>query len=395
MSEGRIPEETIEQARALDIHAVAQRYGFTGRAGATGEAVGACPGCGGSDRFSVNIRRNIWRCWQGSGDPIGGDAVALVQHVEQCSFPRAIEILIGDLSRLVPKAQPEPDPQEANAFREKERQRAYDLWREGLPILRAGLQVVGYLELRALDATLAMMPGAHCREHPDMPYWIQVDTGRSDPRGKPVLKWKVIHRGPAMLWPIVSPQGRFMGLHATWIDLTTPRGKAEIFDPATGEALPSKKVRGSQKGGRIVLRTSDSGLGAVGEGIESVLSWHVYDGRDAGLECAINLGNLAGKAERTFAHPTLRHARRDGREIPVRVPGPEPKQSADPATLWQPPASWQGLTLIGDGDSEPIATGAAMQRAEARLRRPDLAVLTDWPAAGHDFNSMRMKGLLR
>ena len=51
-----------------------------------------------------------------------------------------------------------------------------------------------------------------------------------------------IHRGPALLGAIIGPNGRFAGVHATWIDLGTASGKAEIVHPTTGEVLPAKKV---------------------------------------------------------------------------------------------------------------------------------------------------------
>lgn len=391
MTGDRIPQDLVEKAGALDVAALAERYGFA-KAHGRGETVGPCPGCGGDDRFSVNAAKNIWRCRQGGGEPVGGDAIALVQHVEQCSFRRAIEILLGDLDGLVPRADPKKARKDAADFREEERARAFDLWRAARPFPDGGA-VAGYLRARALDPALARMPGAHCREHGDLPFWHHVRVGGEDRFGKPMKAWRVIHRGPAMVWPIQAADGRFLGLHATWIDLAAAKAKAEIFDPDTGEQLPAKKVRGSQKGGRIVLRDvlARSPHAAAGEGVESCLSWHAERGLDVSLDCAVNLNNLAGRAARTFAHPMKRIARRDGRHMPVRVPGPEPREDDDPALLYAPHAGVEQLTLIGDGDSDPIVTHAAMQRAEARLARPGTAIAVDWPPAGHDFNSHRME----
>ncbi|MEO3997204.1 DNA primase [Mesorhizobium sp. CAU 1732] len=385
----RIPQEAIEQARAFDVRALAERYGFRARASATGEAVGPCPGCGGTDRFSVNGRKNIWRCRQGAGDLIGGDAIALIQHVENCSFLKAVEILLGDLSSILPRVDSGKAEADQNVFREKERRRAFNLWRDGRPFRDNG-PVGAYLAARAIDPRLARMPGAHCREHGDFPYWHHVDVGPGPSGGSATKEWRIVHRGPAMLWPITALDGHFLGLHVTWLDASGPKGKAEIFEPATGEELPSKKVRGSQKGGRIVLRClKPNDSAAVGEGVESSLSWFdLADRPDVGVYAAVNLHNIAGRAARTFAHPTAKITRRDGRMIPVRVPGPDPRPGDDQSELFSPDPATRRLTLIGDADSDPIATQAAMRRATTRLTRNDLAVVTDWPPAGCDFNSL-------
>jgi hypothetical protein len=400
----RIPDEAVDKARAIDVASVATRYGFAKAIPATGEAVGPCPGCGGRDRFSVSRSKNIWRCRQGGGDPIGGDAIALVEHVERCSFRRAVEILTGDLAGVKAR-ETAPDPAAENEFREKERRRAYQLWREGSAFPDGG-PVAGYLAGRGIDPAYARMAGAFCREHADMPYWhhfpdtAPVLPGRQRGKGE----WRVIHRGPAMLWPIQARDGRFLGLHATWLDPRGDKGKAEIVHPETGEMLPAKKVRGSKKGGRIVLRDvikRAPGV-AVGEGVESVLSWFLLRERDVSIETSVDLGNLAGRAARTVAHPTRKIERRDGRMMPVRVPGPEPLEGEDPSTLWAPHPGASFLILIADGDSDAFATHAAMLRARARLTGSlaprsvggsalsGAEITTDWPPDGRDFNALLM-----
>lgn len=396
MSEGRIPQEVIDKARAFDVMALAQRYGFTGRhRGEHGEAVGPCPGCGGKDRFAVSPRKNVWSCRQGGGDPIGGDAVELVRHVEQVSFPRAIEILTGDLSTIVAKpVDTSKAAAEENVFREKERLRAFNLWREGRAFGDRGA-VAAYLLGRGLDIGLARLSGAHCREHDDFPYWHHVETAPAAGGGTATRQWRIIHRGPAMLWPITAMDGHFLGLHVTWLDPSGPKGKAEVFDPVTGEQLPAKKVRGSKKGGRIVLRDvrrrePDAG---AGEGVETVLSWAVIRGFAGSLYSSIDLGNLAGRAARTIAHPTLKIKRRDNRMMPVRTPGPDPHPDDDPARLFAPHPGTERLFLLGDGDSDPFATKAAMQRAQARFTASGIDAPIDWAPAPHDFNSMLMHSL--
>lgn len=388
----KFPDEVIAQACDTDIAWLAQGYGFAGRASTTGEVVGPCPGCGGTDRFSLNTKLNVWRCRQGGGDPIGGDPIALVMHCEDVSFRRAVKTLVnGDA--VTPRARPAADTATVdNEFREKERRRAYELWREGYPFPDSGA-VATYLAGRAIDPALARLPGAHCRQHDDFPFWQPYVDGPVLPGRKGKVKFRVIHRGPAMLWPILAC-GHFLGLHATWLDPAGPKGKAEIFCPDTGEQLPAKKVRGSKKGGAIVLRdrVKASDEAAAGEGIESALSWlSIHDGFAGSLYSAVDLGNLAGRAARSMAHPTLKQKRRDDRVIALRVPGPEPRLDDDQSLLFSPHPGIERLLLLGDGDSDPIVTRAAMQRALARLESTGIDCMIEWPPAPHDFNSLLMQ----
>jgi putative DNA primase/helicase len=48
----------IERARQADLLDVAQRFGALKRVGVS-EYVGPCPVCGGKDRFSVNIKKQL------------------------------------------------------------------------------------------------------------------------------------------------------------------------------------------------------------------------------------------------------------------------------------------------------------------------------------------------
>jgi CHC2 zinc finger/Toprim domain len=86
-----IDAEALRAARDTPIGAIASEHGLKlRRLGA--ERVGACPCCGGTDRFSLNIRKQIFNC-RGCGGK--GDVIALVQHIEGVSFVEAVERLIG------------------------------------------------------------------------------------------------------------------------------------------------------------------------------------------------------------------------------------------------------------------------------------------------------------
>lgn len=56
------------------------------------ELIGPCPVCGGTDRFAINISKQVWNC---RGCSKGGDAIAFVMHVDRCASRTAIETLTG------------------------------------------------------------------------------------------------------------------------------------------------------------------------------------------------------------------------------------------------------------------------------------------------------------
>jgi DNA primase len=51
------------------------------------ELVGPCPVCGGTDRFSVSINKQVWNC---RGCSKGGDVIALMMHLDGSTFLAAI-----------------------------------------------------------------------------------------------------------------------------------------------------------------------------------------------------------------------------------------------------------------------------------------------------------------
>jgi hypothetical protein len=71
------------------------------------ERCGPCPVCGGTDRFSINVNKQVWNC---RGCSTGGDVIALVQHIDGGSFMEAVETLAGPASRLAAKRQPKAAP---------------------------------------------------------------------------------------------------------------------------------------------------------------------------------------------------------------------------------------------------------------------------------------------
>jgi hypothetical protein len=56
------------------------------------ELIGPCPMCGGTDRFGVNINKQLFNC---RGCSRGGDVIALVQHLDGGTFTEAVATLTG------------------------------------------------------------------------------------------------------------------------------------------------------------------------------------------------------------------------------------------------------------------------------------------------------------
>ena len=399
-------DDWVERARAVTCRAELERRGLW-RARMLGDAGVPCPGCGGTDRFAVNVKKNLWTCRK-SGT--GGDAIALVGHVDGASFLVAVEILTGEpqpdaagesrderaarVARLERRAKAEAEKArrsaaESETYRQREREEAWQLWRRGRPI--AGTPAEAYLARRGLVAPAE----AKLRFAPDAAYFaVVVENGRNRNRA--------IHVGPALLAAIQGPGGHFLGLHRTWLDLDhgDADGKAVIRD-AAGERLAAKKVRGSKRGGTIRLaghpaesaapRTARRSI--MGEGIETTLSaWMALRPEErAGTEfsAAVDLGNMAGKAAGRLPHPTETKVDTVGRVRRVFVADAVPAADDDTPLIGLP-ESVEELILLGDGDSDAFATGLAMQRAGTRFADgyPGVTVRLAMARAGLDFNAM-------
>lgn len=349
--------------------------------------VGPCPACGGTDRFFINRVKNYFACRKGG---TAGDAIDLVEYVDGVEFLDACSRLTGE---PIPDREAEgPDPAvmaareaarrearlhreaEAARYREKARAEAFDLWSRGRSAV--GTSVEAYLSARRLPFLSVV------RWLPDVAYWSEGADGKTT----------VLHSGPVMLAAVQRPDGKFGAVHVTWIDPARPGRKARIARPGSDELLPAKKVRGAKKGGAIRLRTPDGARRMViGEGIETTASVMLAERRvDTAYWSAVDLGNLGGRASGSLAHPHLTRVDSAGRERAVRYAGPDPDMTDDEAFV--PPAGISELVLLGDGDSERIATEAALTRGARRAMRlcPGLVAKIAFAPAGADFNDVLM-----
>jgi phage/plasmid primase-like uncharacterized protein len=203
-----IPAIDIERARSIRIEDEIARRNITLKlVGA--ERIGPCPVCGGRDRFSINIRKQVFNC-RGA---VGGDVIDLVQHLDGCDFVNAVRSLIGDgLRRQTAKAKPE----ERDGYKDDQRNLAWAeaIWRETLPL---GRDAIAYFARRSIDINQVPKHGG-LRFHPRCPWRGGTEPciiGRfttalgDEPRGilrRPITGEKAITLGPMSgcvirLWP--------------------------------------------------------------------------------------------------------------------------------------------------------------------------------------------------
>lgn len=357
----------LADAKAIPIERVAEMLEITGLRRAGVERTGPCPQCGGDDRFSINTRKGLFNCRICGGH---GDQIELVAWLRGTDFRGALDWLCGP-SQVLTEAERAARARkaaeaEARRARESEKYRrdartaAWRLWSEG--VNANGTPVRAYLARRGIPEDRFPVLPASLRYHPDCPYMVQ--DGRS---------WREAWRGPAMLAAVQGKDGRFIGLHRTWIDPDRPNGKAEIVDPATGEALKAKKTLGSVKGGAIRLLTPATAMKlVVGEGIETTLSALIAGNPACAYWAGVSLGNMAGHAQ---SGPGLRYS-----GLP---------DMAD-AEAFVPPAWVREMILIQDGDSEPRLTRAKLLcgARRAMASRPGLVARIVRAPEGKDLNDV-------
>ncbi|MCO6386366.1 primase-helicase zinc-binding domain-containing protein [Aliihoeflea sp. 40Bstr573] len=398
-------DELVERARGVSIEDAAPLLGlkFSGK---RFEHAQPCPVCGGTDTFAFNTQKNKWNCRAGGVG--GGDALGLAGHILELDLKRRatfLEACSAVTGLAVPDIAEREEPAEREArlkrledlrmqhyeevaarhasqrdYRERERERARGIYRAAGPI--EGTLASDYLRARGCG----MAPGGWLRFQVALSYWHG-----NDERGHSLE----LYSGPGMVAPFIDAAGIVIGCHQTWIDLRQgPKFRPRLVDPETRAALPTKKMRGSKKGGVIPLAGDPSAerwLGA--EGIENTLAFARWEEvrADTFYFAAGDLGNLAGPAEpkSRFAHPTLTKPDRNGVERPVMIPGPVPAaQKDDEPDAMVVPDHVGELVLLADADSERVFTASAMARAKARHAREGRLIPVVWPRPGTDFAAM-------
>jgi Toprim domain/CHC2 zinc finger len=99
-----LPAHAVEAARGASFIQAYQGLGLTLKRVNASELAGPCPRCGGTDRFSINTKLQVWNC-RGCVKG-GGDAISLLSHVRALGFREAVEDLTGE--RAVERPAPAP-----------------------------------------------------------------------------------------------------------------------------------------------------------------------------------------------------------------------------------------------------------------------------------------------
>lgn len=194
---------------------------------------GPCPLCGGKDRFRFDDK-------DGSGSYICGQCGAGVgiillrkqhgwDHATAC---REVDKIIGT---EVPRSTPQPSRRYVTDRRRADLDRVLAEARDRSIIER-------YLRGRGLSTVPVVLRG-----HADLPYFD--DDGR------------LIGRYPAMVAPVLGPDGRLQSLHRTYITDAVPKGERKKLMPVVETA----------KGAAVRLFDHDKALG-IGEGIETSIA---------------------------------------------------------------------------------------------------------------------------
>jgi putative DNA primase/helicase len=361
------------------------------------EHVGPCPMCGGgsqvkgkrrvADGFAVNPAKRVFNCRRGG---VGGDVIAMVMHTLGVPFHAACELITGEpppargsvISEETRKKSEELQAEAAererrrieddNIYRAREIRTVRDIYDRAHPFAGSSAEI--YAGLRGLTFPPAPADRAapiKCVEA--MPYHVDKET--------------IVHRGPAMVAPIINGNREFQGLHFTYLDLAQEKGKLQLEHE--GELLDAKKSRGSKYGNFVPLcgPTAPECL-VIGEAIEKTVAVYMAlasTGRDlaaCAFWSACDLGNLAGRAVSSVIHPTLK-SEKTGR--PIKVPGGAPDLTVPAIDI---PESVTDLVLLGDSTSDPFSTRLAMTRAAVRYAMPGRTVRIAWAPDGADFDDL-------
>lgn len=398
----------VEEAKLVTISDCLPLLNLSTPKGGKAEYVGPCPISGGKDRFSYNTQKNVWNC-RGCG--MGGHgALSLAGHVlglnleTRDNFLAACSAILGRpipdgkapeteaqkrdreerLAKRIEKAkQAEAEKQKrAEYYRKKEQQKAANKWHNAVLLEKTRFNL--YIERRCGGA-LSVWP---LRLIENEPYF------HGDEK---------IFSCAAMVAPFVAANGKIIGCHLTWLDLENPpKYRPYLINAKTAEKLPTKKMRGSKKGGLIPLRgftykhgqflaASNRTRMVVGEGIETVLAMRLAEEErnDTIYAAAGDLGNLTGPADpkSRFAHPTLENIDKNGNKRPCFVAGPIPLKTNEGQSIWVPDHV-TNLILIADSDSEPVMTASAMARAKSRFAKDGRKITVLWPPLGMDVADM-------
>ena len=303
-------EAWVQRARDADILEVARQNGAALKRAGAAEWAGPCPVCGGDDRFSINTKDRVFNC-RGA---IGGDVIALVEHVTGLDFIGACEAITGE-----PPPKGEGRPYDEQAEREWRRERA-DEQRDRAIEREAQDNSELADAIRRSTAYFERLPSAFDtladeyldRRRIDLRHWRDADL-RFDPacryRGYASPsdgELSDLGEFPAMIAALKDVHGSITGIHRTYLDLSSPK---KLVPPGDRARNAAKKAAGIA-GGSLIWLTKPAPYLVTGEGIETTCSaFYLGIGGDGfGYAAAYSLGNMCGGSTGTTPHPSRKQA---------------------------------------------------------------------------------------
>lgn len=371
-------DEWVQRARDADIADVAVRLGARLKK-AGRDFHGPCPACGGTDRFIITpAQTEPGKRWMCRGAE-GGDVIAMTMHVMGCDFLGAVEWITGqpapsgkggtyidqDVQRE--RRAEREDRRRASIQQEKQEgkrkmQSAQELWDSAVPLI--GSPGEAYFRARGIHVRADLFQDI--RFAPSLEYmgYKSPETDELDSLGS----------FPCVIAAMRNIDGAITAAHRTYL---SPRANAKLTPPGDQTRNKAKKVMGRPQGSMIRLGLLGPDI-AIGEGIETTLSWfQMYDGpTDYSLAAAYSLDNISGGSTGTVPHPTI-----PGRTIRNGIPDMDRPGAILPDMI-------EHVTIIGDGDSDGPMTRAALLTAARRWRARGKQVDLSMAAPGKDFNDM-------
>jgi DNA primase len=227
-------------ARAVPIETVAVRHGIKLKRQSRYELHGACPGCGGTDRFFVSTRKQLFHC-RGCGAT--GDVIDLVEFLHNCPFREAREILISA-----------PPTTGTITFDRAERKKRDAEHVERMVTISRRV----WREATALTGTMGELFLRDVRH-------ISLDAWPPTLRFHPQLAYGPLSEGrffPGIVCPVQNQAGQFRGIWRIFLN------------PATGDKAPVEAPRlglGEIAGGGVRLTPVGAEV-VLGEGVETMLA---------------------------------------------------------------------------------------------------------------------------
>lgn len=392
-------EDWISRAREANPLEVAQSLGAKLRRQGV-EWVGPCPvGCCSTDGFAINVKDKVFICRKGGAK---GDVINMTAHLlgldAKKDFVRVCETILQEPPPRGESRAAEPDPAIQKERREervddgilKKREEDERLARRIAYFTRVfgeaepihGWMPIDYLEMRGIDADI--LDSADLRFIRSLEYRGFEDSGAEEEI--------LLGEFPCMIAAARNARGEIQALHRTYLDLRQPKKLRPPGDPKRNSA---KKAWGDIGGTLIMLKRPQYDRFAAGEGIESSASWFALaregwfgdEWACAGVGAAYSLHNLCGSSLDRAPHP---------RKPKATIHAGEPDMAS--TAMWVPEGI-QALALLGDGDSDPVATRAHMVIGAKRYKRLGIDAYvcmapthpTHWKTRGEDFNDLHRR----